>query len=1099
MGKNAIKVLQEGNKSLDELNGKLNQTINNVLAINDAALKLGKNFFNIKSPQGLNEALNSNKNIVSQLNVELTQRKALEKALASQLAKNKLVESDLNRELVKQRFETQQLNKSVKEAAILSSHLATEYQKLVVKMNQAGSTIQNLNAKRLQGNKLTKAEAEQLRKSEIAFKRYQQAVLGADASVGRFQRNVGNYPRGLNAAASAARNLAGAMGLLGGAFLVVRVFGDAFRRIRDFDKEMQNMAGILRTTRPELKELETKIIAVAAASIKTSNEVATLATSLLVLGKSKNDVIQLLEPVNNLSIALGATSDETGEFLIQTLNAFGKGSESAAEFADTIAAIRTSTSLDFQKMRDSFQYITPISQILGKDLAYTGAVVGVLADNGLKAESAGRLLATAQIKLATSGKSLQEGLDEINDAYKEGKTGIDLLTIANDLFGKQAAKIGVILATQQDRLAEYDEKIRNAKGSLDDLVNQQLESLDAKLKILNSSWERFILTIEKGDGALSGFFKGALESLTDLLNRFTELERSEGFLDLLKRMGMSMNVYGDALNKAEADGREFQKQYVSMQQEISKYIDTLPLYDEQKAFQKAELTRMTYEQLEAELKRIKAIKEEEDAQNGLNGTNKEGEAINTKTIASLRDLIKLEREKIEGIDISTTQGKEEIKQSQKLINGWQAEIDAILGLNEARKASIEAVAGSLAYMEQEVSKLEEKQSKLAKTSKEYYSQEKAIRKAKEAIKEFKDEVQNLLLELDGVGVLKSVGDFEDSYKRIQDILTKDKPKIDGLDANGANDPVNTEIEAFIDREKRKQESLNETAELEKELKRQQLDLSIEAFNNSVELVNTLFDAKVQKYDDEINKNNDYYAALLDNENLSEQQRSALEAERDRKNLELEKKKREEQRKAAIAAKLAGIVNVIISTAMAATAALAPPPIGLGPLAGAALLPYIIGNGAIQAATIAAQPIPQYEKGKGDYDNYEGSAIWGEKRQEAKISKDGSIEFSPSKIGNHLTHVKKDDIIHPDASKFISSLTDEQLYNDIHKHSIMASLQGQSNTIDSYLIAKSMDRSFEKHTNRMIKALKDSKPKINVHNNNSIGQDLKYLMRKQNSL
>ena len=43
------------------------------------------------------------------------------------------------------------------------------------------------------------------------------------------------------------------MGLIGGAFLFVRVMRDAFNRVREFDKEMQNMAGILRTTRPELK------------------------------------------------------------------------------------------------------------------------------------------------------------------------------------------------------------------------------------------------------------------------------------------------------------------------------------------------------------------------------------------------------------------------------------------------------------------------------------------------------------------------------------------------------------------------------------------------------------------------------------------------------------------------------------------------------------------------------------------------------------------------------------------------------------------------------------------------------------------------------
>ena len=1112
MAKNAITVMQEGNKALDEINGKLQKTIENVLAINDAALKVGKNFFNVKSPQGLNESLKTNKTYVQQLNAELTQRKALEKALENQLAKNKLTESQLNAELVKSRFELQQRNKSVKEAAILSSKLSTEYQKLVVKMNQAGATVQNLNAKRLQGNKLTKQEATQLRTSEIAFKKYQAAVLGADASVGRFQRNVGNYSSAMRGAVGAARSLAGAMGLLGGAFLVVQVFRDAFRRIREFDKEMQNMAGILRTTRPELKELETRIIAVAASSIKTSNEVAQLATSLLVLGKSKSDVLALLEPVNNLSIALGATSEETGEFLIQTLNAFGKGSESAMDFADTIAAIRTSTSLDFQKMRDSFQYITPISQILGKDLAYTGAVVGVLADNGLKAESAGRLLATAQIKLATSGRSLQNALDELNNAYKEGKTGQELLAIANDSFGKQAAKIGVILATQQDRLQEYDNKIRQAGGSLDDLVNEQLKSVDAQLKITTSVWEEFILSIENGEGSISkalgstlGFFNDVIRGWT-LLNKTTdeynEYLKNDLTNETFKEVSKTYKELGkDAEELAIKEADASRDKVEAIEKEIKALQDK---NKELKGSFKEGFLRstgfLTYGAVSTETednnKKIRELSASlgyysgvlkaseaviigiDESQKDLNVTNETAEEINKKTIESLRKKIKLERDNIENIDLEVEGNKDIIKEKQDLIEKYQKEIDAILGVNKARKQGIEAIAGSLAFMEQEISKLEEKQPKLARTSNEYFEQEKAIRKAKEAVKEFKDEVSNLLLELDGVGKIDFIGSFEDSYQRIQEIIgDKDFGKIKGLEIDGANDEI---TEYF----KKLKDNAREAAKILKEANEQITQNAQASFSESINFVNALFDAKVQRYEDDINKNNDYYAALLDNEQLSEEQRSALEAERDRKNLELEKKKREEQKKAAILNKVAGIAEVAINTAIAVSKVTAQTGV-IAPL----LIPSIIALGALQAATIAAQPIPQYKDGKKQGEGKDGIALLNDGgKDELKISASGEMERIKGR--NVLGYVKKSDTIIPDADKFISSLTDEQLYNDIHRHSIMASLQGQSDTINNYLMAKTINS----QTDRLVKAMAQNKANVKVYNNNSISEDLAFQLK-----
>ena len=148
-------------------------------------------------------------------------------------------------------------------------------------------------------------------------------------------------------------------------------------------------------------------------------------------------------------------------------------------------------------MRDSFQYLAPISKVLNKDLAYTGALVGILSDNGLKAESAGRLLATAQQKLATENKTLNDALNEINNAYKEGKTDLEVLALASSLFGKQAGKIGVILARNIDVLETNAQAIRDNTGALKDLTDRQLESLDAKLKILDSTWEEFILSVEK--------------------------------------------------------------------------------------------------------------------------------------------------------------------------------------------------------------------------------------------------------------------------------------------------------------------------------------------------------------------------------------------------------------------------------------------------------------------------------------------------------------------------------------------------------------------------------------------------------------------------
>lgn len=87
------------------------------------------------------------------------------------------------------------------------------------------------------------------------------------------------------------------------------------------------------------------------------------------------------------------------------------------------------------------------------------------------------------------------------------------------------------------------------------------------------------------------------------------------------------------------------------------------------------------------------------------------------------------------------------------------------------------------------------------------------------------------------------------------------------------------------------------------------------------------------------------------------------------------------------------------------------------LANAALIsaqiPIISGIAALQIARLV---LPKFADGK--FDDYEGPAIWGDGgKSELKLGADGSMEFSPSTPT--LTHVKRDDIILPDAAMALS--------------------------------------------------------------------------------
>ena len=415
-------------------------------------------------------------------------------------------------------------------------------------------------------------------KAQKEVNKLRKRVDSINQPIGRFNDQVGNYAKGLRGIGNSFKSLIGAFGLTSGVYLFANAIRNTFNRLREFDKAMQNIAGIMRVSRSDIKDLEKEIRFVASTSIKTSREVAELAENLVTLGKTKSEIKSLLKPVNDLAIGLETSSAEAAEFLIQTLNAFGASSDEADRYADIIAGIRTSTSLDFQKMRDSFQYILPVSRLLNKDLEYTGALLGVVADSGIKAEQAGRLLASAQMRLSQSGKTLQDGLDDINNLIKSGASETEILAKATKVFGVNAAKVGATLALASQKVAQYEEKIRNSNGALKDLTETQLESLDAKLKILDSTWENFILGIENGDGVISNFIKGGLTTLTKMINALnvatkgiSETERDSSFANMFEKLKKSSVT----VKEAEKQLLNYRKAIKTTEKEVKEVEESL--------------------------------------------------------------------------------------------------------------------------------------------------------------------------------------------------------------------------------------------------------------------------------------------------------------------------------------------------------------------------------------------------------------------------------------------------------------------------------------------------------------------------------------------
>jgi hypothetical protein len=253
--------------------------------------------------------------------------------------------------------------------------------------------------------------------------------------------------------------------------------------------------------------------------------------------------------------------------------------------------------------------------------------------------------------------------------------------------------------------------------------------------------------------------------------------------------------------------------------------------------------------------------------------------------------------------------------------------------------------------------------------------------------------------------------------------------------------------AQAERDKITADGLNKELELKQEISEKTKELFVTG-------VNAMFERTAQGYDDDLEKNRQYYDELLANKEMDEEQRSLIEAQRERKENEINKRKRQLEKKQFIFNKMMAIGEVLISLAKANAAALV-----YGPGA-----PAIIALNKLSAAfpigMIAAQTIPMLDKGS---ENTPGTYIAGEKRPEIRV-KNGKAEI-----------VDKPTLFQNDAgAKIIGGDATAKLLNDVSNYTTSQIVNnGKTPTSESKIVAQLVGQMIKEQrsgNDRIVKAL-----------------------------
>ena len=422
---------------------------------------------------------------------------------------------------------------------------------------------QNLAARGRENGKVAKGLLTEINKLDAGLKKI-------DATVGRHQRNVGNYTSALNGLKGAASKVTNVLGQLGLAVGAGMVFQDGIKTLIAFDERLADIAKTTGLSIEGAKALSNELLKIdTRTSVDGLQQLAVAAGRLGIEGKQ--NIVDFVNAADKSFVALGddlgGTADEiatslgkisavfgdeeefgVGEAILKTgsaLNELSANSKASAgnilDFTNRMAGVASVAGIAqtdiqalgafFDDAGQSIEVAATTLNVLLPELAKDQERFAKVA--GLTAEEFGLMLKNAPI----------EALKAVAVGAKSSEGGLSGLVQTLEGFGIESARGTAIVGTLASGVDELTRlqgisNVAFAEGtSLTNEFNIKNQTTGALLEKLKKEWDKQILGIG-GTTAASEKFRGALTFLIKNLGTI---------LNVVVKVGKAFLIYKSAM------------------------------------------------------------------------------------------------------------------------------------------------------------------------------------------------------------------------------------------------------------------------------------------------------------------------------------------------------------------------------------------------------------------------------------------------------------------------------------------------------------------------------------------------------------------------
>ena len=335
----------------------------------------------------------------------------------------------------------------------------------------------------------------------------------------------------------------------------------------EFDQGMAQVAATMGTTVDQIGDLRDFAMEMGAKTAFSATQAAEALNYMALAGYDAQTSMAMLPNVLNLAAAGGIELASASDMITDAQSALGLTLEQTNAMVDQMARASSKTNTSVAQLGEAILTVGGTAQYMAGGTAELNAVLGVLADNGIKGGEGGTHLRNILLKLSSPTKDATALLDKLGvqvfdaegkmrsfaDIFPELNAAMSTMTdqerldAMSTLFNsRDIASATALLSTTTERWTELGDALGDCAGAAEQMANTQLDNLAGDITLFKSALEGAQITLsDQLTPALREFTQFGTEAVTSLSDAFKE----GGLSGAMTALG---GVLSDGLNRLVA-------------------------------------------------------------------------------------------------------------------------------------------------------------------------------------------------------------------------------------------------------------------------------------------------------------------------------------------------------------------------------------------------------------------------------------------------------------------------------------------------------------------------------------------------------------------